>query len=285
MDALPAGHAGKPDEIEEWTDRHFTRPIGSIFTNIAVAMRLTPSQVTVANGIAGIMGGALLYDLRFGWLGFGLLWLHAILDSADGQLARQTGQATEFGRVLDGISGYVTHIAIFIGITAGCLQRGAAPTLIGWMLLAAIATIGHAQAHEYHGTTYSSVVKEGRVRPNHPGRVSIWLRGVYYTYSVIQRLVVGQHEEVITALHARAGGNLILEEDRQRYRDSFSRLVRCWNLLGDNTRRYAVGLVVFLQRPEWLFAIILIPMNVAFIAFWLWQRNADRAFLAATPND
>ena len=69
--------------------------------------------------LIGIAGGALLYNERLGFLAFALLILYSILDSADGQLARMTGQVTELGRVLDGVGGYLTHAAIYIAIVGG----------------------------------------------------------------------------------------------------------------------------------------------------------------------
>ena len=56
--------------------------------------------------------------------------------------------------------------------------------------------------------------------------------------------------------------------------------VRGWNFLGDNTRFYAIGLLACFHRIDLYFAFILLPMNLAFIALWLWQRRADQRFLA-----
>ena len=64
--------------------------------------------------VVGVAGGGCLRGRGSAWLGIGLLVLHGIVDSADGQLARMTGQTSEFGRVLDGVSGYVTHVAIYL---------------------------------------------------------------------------------------------------------------------------------------------------------------------------
>jgi len=56
-------------------------------------------------------------------------------------------------------------------------------------------------------------------------------------------------------------------------------LVRGWNVLGDNTRFYAIGVLAALGRPDWFFMFVLVPMNAAFAALWLWQARADRRFL------
>ena len=277
--ALPPGHAGKASDIEELTDRYFTRPVGSIFASAAGRLGLTPTQVTILGGIVGIAGGALLYDERLGWLAFAFLFLHAILDSADGQLARRTGQVSELGRVLDGVGGYVTHIAMYIAVAAGHIDRGGSTSILFWMLAAGLCTIAHAQAYDYYRTAYSSVVKEGRVRQNETAQVSGWARGPYQAYSAMQRLLVGSHEDVLAALGARSSGQMISEDEQQRYRESFRPLVRGWNLMGDNTRRYAVGVLVCFHRVDLLFALIALLLNVVFIGMRIRQARADRRFL------
>ncbi len=282
--ALPPGHAGKPREIEEWTDLYFTRPLGAALTSAAAALRLTPTQVTIIGIVVGVAGGALLYDPRFGFVAFGLLFLHAILDSADGQLARKTGQASELGRVLDGVAGYLTHMAMFIAIAAGHLQRGGSKSILIWMLLAGLAAIVHAQAYDYYRTGYASVVSERRARRSEPAQVRGWLRGPYRAYSAIQRVVVASHEEVGAALNSRAIGGIIREDDRDRYRASFHRLVRGWNLLGDNMRRYAVGVLVCVGRIDLLFAYIAVVMTLIFLVMRGWQARADRRFLERLPK-
>jgi phosphatidylglycerophosphate synthase len=277
--ALPPGHAGKAADIEELTDRYFTRPVGSVVASAAAVLGMTPTQVTVLGAIGGVAGGAFLYDERLGWLAFALLFVHAILDSADGQLARRTGQVSELGRVLDGVGGYVTHIAMYVAVAAGHIERGGSTTILFWMLAAGISTIAHAQAYDYYRTAYSSVVKEGRVRRDETAQVTGWLRAPYQAYSAMQRLLVGSHEEVLAALSARSSGGMISGEEQQRYRTSFRPLVRGWNLMGDNMRRYAVGLVVCLHRIDLLFAFIVILLNVVFIGMRILQARADREFL------
>jgi hypothetical protein len=100
--------AFKTYEPEELADLYFFRPLGSIIARGARALRLTPIHLTIFGTLAGAMGGTLLYSERAGWPSFAFLLLYGIIDSADGQLARMTGQVTELGRVLDGVSGYVT---------------------------------------------------------------------------------------------------------------------------------------------------------------------------------
>ena len=96
----------------------------------------------------------------------------------------------------------------------------------------------------------------------------------------MQRWLIGGHGKVEAALAARSVAGRVREDDRVRYRECFYRPVRGWNLLGSNTGLYAIGVLIWLHRVDLFFAFILLPMNLALIALWLWQWRADRKFLA-----
>jgi phosphatidylglycerophosphate synthase len=278
---LPQGLAFKNSEIAELADVYFFHPLGSICARLAAAVRMTPTQVTIIGALIGVTGGAMLYNERLGLWPFAVLILHGIIDSADGQLARITGQATELGKVLDGGAGYLTHTSIFLAIAAGMLHRGGSEIILLWMLLAGIATVAHAQMYEYHRSAYISVVSEGRVPRQEPGKVAPWLRGFYRGYLLMQRSLIGLHAETEAALSRRAIAGEVRDGDRISYRRHFYGAVRGWNLLGDNTRFYAIGALACFHRIDLFFAFVLLPMNLAFLALWLWQRRADQRFLAS----
>ena len=276
---LVTPHPAK-SEITELADVYFFHPLGAVVARLAAAARMTPTQLTVVGALVGVAGGTLLYDERFGLLAFGVLILHGIIDSADGQLARLTGQTTELGKVLDGGAGYVTHAAIYLAIAAGMLNRGGSSVVLLWMVLAGIATAAHAQMYEYHRTAYNSIVSKGQVPHQEPAKVAPWLRSLYRGYLLMQRSLKGLHGEVENALARRAVAGVVTEQDRNSYREQFYAPVRGWNFLGDNTRFYAIGVLAWFHRIDLYFAFILLPMNLAFIALWFWQRRADQRFLA-----
>jgi phosphatidylglycerophosphate synthase len=274
--------AFKSVEIEELTDVYFFRPLGSLIARRARATGITPSGLTIAGALIGMAAGALLYDERLGLVAFALLILHSIADSADGQLARMTGQVTDLGRVLDAAGGYVTHVAIFLAIGANLLHRGWSASILMWMLLAGIATAIHAQMYVYYRDSYIAVVTKGFAADaasptNVPPLIGWLVRG----YFGMQCWFVGLHGKVETALAARVDAGRIREDDRARYREIFYPLVRGWNFLGDNTRFFAVGVLVCVHRIDLFFPFVLVVMNAALVVLWLWQRSADRRFLAS----
>ncbi|MEY2564332.1 MAG: hypothetical protein QOH88_2525 [Verrucomicrobiota bacterium] len=276
---MPDGLASNRFETAELADVYFFRPLGSILARLADSVRLTPIQVTVFGALVGVAGGVLLFDERLGLVAFGLLIVHGIIDSADGQLARMTSKTTELGKVLDGGAGYVTHAAIYLAITAGLLHRGGDGLIVTWMLLAAVATVAHAQMYDYHRSAYNSVVREGRVPRHEPAKVALWLRPLYLAYLSMQRFLIGVHTEVEAVLAQRSIAGVVRDEDRVRYGDHFYGPVRGWNLLGDNTRFYAIGVLACFHRIDLFFSFILLPMDLAFVVLWLWQRRADQRFL------
>lgn len=277
---LPRGLAFRAVEIEELADVYFFRPLGSVAARLAAMLRMTPIQVTIFGTFVGMVGGALLYDERLGLIAFVLLIIYSIFDSADGQLARLTGRVTELGRVLDGVGGYFTHAAIYLAIAGGLLHRGASGAVFFWTALAVLANTAQAQMYEYHRHHYVMIVVKGLVPRDDPAKItSPWIKSLYRWYLATQRMLNGMHVEVESRITARATAGAVRADDQARYRECFYGPVRGWNLLGDNTRFYAIGVLACLHRIDLFLAFILVPMNLALAALWLWQRRADRRFL------
>jgi phosphatidylglycerophosphate synthase len=149
----PAGLAFKAYEIEELVDVYFFRRAGILVARAARTLSLSPNAVSVIAALVGVAGGAMLASERLATIGFGLLIVHGVIDSADGQLARMTGRTSEFGRVLDGISGYVTHIAAYLAVVIGVISRGGSPWIVVLAVIAGVCTAMQAQMYDYHRTS------------------------------------------------------------------------------------------------------------------------------------
>ena len=279
--ALERALAFKAYEIEELADVYFFRPLGAVVAYASRSVGMSPNGLTVVGGIVGAAGGASLYVESLGALAFALLILHGVIDSADGQLARLTNRTSELGRILDGLGGYATHVAVYLAIAAAHVAGGGSPASWAWMVAAGICNVCQAQMYDYHRTLYATVVVRKRApRPWTPA-VPSWARAIARVHDGVQRNLIGAHAAVETLLrsHADQTSGEVAEHDRQRYRRCFYWPVRGWNLLGDNTRFYAIGVLVLVRHLDWFFFFILGPMNVALIALWLWQQRADRRFL------
>lgn len=271
------GLAFKAREIEELVDIYFFRRLGIVFAYLGKWLGLSPTMVTFGAMFAGAIGGALLAWPAYAAAGVVLLIMHGVLDSSDGQLARMTGRTSEFGRVMDGVAGYVTHIAMYLGILVAAWSRG------GWWLVAlavvaGLSTITHAQMYDYHRTTYASFVLKGIAPPAVAGEPHGGLLGFY---EGMQRTLAGLHPTVERRMAERAIGGVVRDEDRALYRHCFYRPVRGWNAMGDNLRRLSIALAVWAGRPEWFIYAELVPVNALCLGLWLLQRRADQRCLAS----
>jgi hypothetical protein len=189
-----------------------------------------------------------------------------------------TGQSSDFGRMMDGIGGYLTHVAIYVGIIVSALSRGRGWDVVVVALGAGVSSVVHAQMYDYHRTTYASVAINGE-----PPRALTGApyRGLVGGYEAMQRLLAGRHPATERAVAARQQDGTVRDDDRTRYRACFYWPVRGWNLMGDNTRFYAIGVCAWVGHVEWFLLFELVPMNLALAGLWLWQARADRRFLEA----
>lgn len=105
-------------DTEEFIDIHFYRPIGYYWALFFHKLEVSPNAITIASIFIGIAAGICFYfqDLTINILGMLLLIWANSYDSADGQLARMTGQSSPLGRILDGFCGDLWFISIYAAI-------------------------------------------------------------------------------------------------------------------------------------------------------------------------
>ena len=110
----------KSMDTEETIDLMFYRPVGFAWALLCAKIGITPNVITIASIFLGIGGGLLFYynDIWWNMLGmFFIIWANSF-DSADGLLARITGQYSSLGRFLVGFSRYLGFITMFFSVTS-----------------------------------------------------------------------------------------------------------------------------------------------------------------------
>src|SRR5712671_6044185 len=100
----------KPLEVEEPIDIYVHRPLAYVLARACYSLPISPDAITGLSILAGIASAISLlstfpYHLQIGGL---LLFGSAVLDCADGQLARMRGTSSLFGRMLDGTADLFT---------------------------------------------------------------------------------------------------------------------------------------------------------------------------------
>lgn len=135
----------KSMDTEEFIDIHFYRPIGYQWALFFNKLGVTPNAITVASIFIGIAAGICFYPkfLTINVIGMLLLIWANSYDSADGQLARMTGQKSALGRILDGTAGDFWFIAIYAAI---CLRLTPEWGIWIWLLAAVTGWFHSKQA-------------------------------------------------------------------------------------------------------------------------------------------
>src|SRR5258708_18535839 len=117
----------KPLEVEEPIDVYVHRPLAYLLARACSHLPVSPDAITALSIVFGIASavtllGSFPYHLQLGGL---LLFSSAVLDCADGQLARMRGTSSMFGRMLDGTADLFT-LAAPAPATAAVLLPGLA---------------------------------------------------------------------------------------------------------------------------------------------------------------
>jgi archaetidylinositol phosphate synthase len=91
------------------------RPLAQLLVRVLAPLRVSPPAVVLGNAACALAAAVLLAR---GQLVVAALLLQAktVLDNADGQLARSTGQITPFGRYLDSLCDLATNAAVLAAL-------------------------------------------------------------------------------------------------------------------------------------------------------------------------
>ncbi len=169
----------KSKDTEEFIDLLFYRPLGYRWATFFHKVGITPNVVTLFAIILGAASGVMFYFDHMGYNITGMLlliWAN-MYDSADGQLARMTGQKSELGRILDGACGDIWFISIYAAI---CLRLTPQWGIYIWILAAVTGFFHSKQAAmaDYYRNTYLFFLKgkSGSELDN-----SVQQREIYYS--------------------------------------------------------------------------------------------------------
>jgi len=141
----------KSADTEEWVDAHFNHPVGLVFALFWNKLGIHPNVITILSFFLGAAAGWMFSftSWQHNVMGIMLLMLANFCDSTDGQMARLTGKKTLVGRVLDGISGDVWFVAIYVGLSLRLMNEripGLDTTwgIWAWVLSVMAGALGHS---------------------------------------------------------------------------------------------------------------------------------------------
>jgi CDP-alcohol phosphatidyltransferase len=282
----------KAREVEETLDVWFYRPIGYQIARAAWRLGLTPNAVTALGGLLGVLAGH--FFLYRGWgpaaWGIALLVTSEAFDSADGQLARLSGQYSTLGRILDGLASNLVFMSIYLHLAIRIAAEVGTAAAIGLVLAAAVSHSMQCAVADYYRNAFLYLGGVGRDELDEAARVQAdyralsWPRDLghklvlrlYLNYTrqqemltrsfrALQREVAARYPEVRPAWLAEA------------YREMNRPLLKYYNVLTANTRMIALGVAVCADRP-----LLYLGFEIVFLnALLVWvssvqDRNNER---------
>jgi phosphatidylglycerophosphate synthase len=240
------------NELIEPVNRYFHNSIAAQIVNILKNTWVTPDQVTYISIFIGLIS-AYIFSLGTPWSFFlaGIvLELVLILDCVDGQLARVKKCASDWGRLLDGIAGYIIYLAVLGGIMIGLDKYYIALILFG------VVTILRGIAYDYCKLTFITIIQKGYDGSDKEildtylkiSKSNSILLKLYFYYLQVQRFIFNGYfnslDSFSTIVNDGLDNGLILSfEKRKEYREKVSSLMVTWSWNGVDSAMFLLVLI------------------------------------------
>jgi len=297
----------KSSDTEEWFDLIFYRPIGFAWAMLFRKLGIKPNAVTIASIFIGFGAGVMMYftPLWMNVIGMLLLIWANSYDSADGQLARLTGQYSRLGRILDGVSGDIWFASIYVSICLREVHTSEFFIAHNWVIwaIAIAAGLCHAmqaaqadyyrQFHLYFlkGEGGSELESSALLRKKYDtlnwGR-NFWAKltlTFYLNYTIGQERRTPSMQRLRQALHKRYGNDMPSRQFREDFRQASLPLMKYTNMLSFNTRCFALFAALFLRMPWLYFAFELTVLNGMLLYMMMRHESICRKFTKQLQQD
>lgn len=287
-------------DTEEHIDLAFYRPIGYMWACAARRLGVTPNVITVAAIFIGLGAAVAFYfnSLPVNLVGILLLIWANSFDSADGQLARMTGQYSRLGRILDGLCGDIWFAAIYIAIILREIATSPFFAAHSWVIitLALVTAVCHArqaamadyyrQIHLFiiKGEEGSELESSATLRRRLAETTGFWKRltlKAYILYTASQEATTPQLQRLRRLIAARYPDGHLPDKLRADFRRLSLPLMKYTNILSFNWRTIVLFASLLAGQPWIYFAVELTVFNVILIYM---VRRHEKICRAMTDN-
>jgi CDP-alcohol phosphatidyltransferase len=284
----------KGREAEEAIDLYFFRPVGFVITRWLEPTRISPTHVTLASIMIGVLTGPLFYydNLHINVAGIIVFVFADLLDSVDGQLARLKGIYSRFGRILDGLGGAFIFTSIHLFLALRLYHHGASPAIFLLALAALLSQTLQNQMADYYRLAY---VQYGMRRANSGFDAAAELRQqyeevkqqggmmqkiflrLYLNYTARQEALTPNFQRLRQALARFTEGDPKLEQGAALYRSLNRPLIKHNLWIATNVRMLVLFALVLLRRIAWYFWLQVLVLNLVMLFLvWRHERNSKR---------
>jgi hypothetical protein len=286
----------KSRDVEDPINLLFNRRLAYWFVALVYRTPLTPNQVTLLSIAVGVVAaGCWWYGTPSAMLWGGiLLWTSAILDGADGILARAKQIFSDLGRALDGSADLIVALLTAVAAVKHLWQQQHSlpmlvvlPVLVGSIWL---------QIHLYDYYKESFLLRTRldwngvpeRIADVHERIAQLRAEGAGWVYrasmDLYLSLIVGQTRVVrfLDPAGSREQSSFrVTPQTVSEYREFNLGPMRIWTALSLAPHTYLISIFGMLDRLDLYLWGRLLVGNVLFVLVIFWQRRASERTLAA----
>lgn len=282
----------KSREVEDPVNLWFNRPLAYAFVAVVFRTPITPNQVTLLAtlvGLAAAVGIALGTPDAMLWGGI-LLWTSAILDGADGILARAKKLQSEMGRALDGTADLVVAGAAIVAAIYHLWLKFHSFEIFVLCVATVMSSVFHIYLYDYYKESYLTLTRtEGGGRFESRTEVVERLarlkrEGASWVVKLAAKLYVdllrNQHFAVSRTNPAGLREGLVYElspELAAIYRKHNRWPIRLWTWISLAPHTYLMAIFAMLDRFEIYLWVRLVLANGILLIALLWQRKGSSA--------
>jgi len=271
----------KSGDTEEWLDLVFYRRMGYAWARLFARLGISPNTVTIISIILGVAAGVMFFfnNLWLNIVGIVLLIWADTYDSADGQLARMTGNFSRTGRILDGLAGEFWFISIYAAI---CLRLTPMWGIWIWLLAALTGYMHGKQAAtaDYLRNFHLLFVKsKAGSELDDSEKLAAAAAGLtwkndflekafmkfYIPYTRDQERWTPCLQALRRTMRERFGDEEIAPDFREDFRRTSRPMMKYTNILSFNTRAIALFISMLVGLPWLYFAFELTILNIILI--------------------
>lgn len=283
----------KSRDVEDPVNIYVHRPLAYAFVYAIYRTPITPNMVTFLSMVVGLVSGIMfIMGTPTSMIVAGIcLWTSAILDGADGFLARAKNLSSPFGRALDGSADMVVAIVTVIPAVIHLWLKHHDPMLVALSVPIIALTTVHLSAYDYFKESFlrrtrvgkggeGEDLDEAKQRTEEAQERGWFMRFVYERIFLPYLETQKRHIARIDPAAQREGRRAIVDQRTAAiYRKHNLLPMRLWALISLAPHAYLMSIAAMADRIDLYFWLRLFGMNILFVVAVALQRRATRRTL------
>jgi phosphatidylglycerophosphate synthase len=291
MAPLPAfSSVVKSNDVEDPVNRYLHRTLAYLFVRSIYGTRITPNMITLSTVVIGFIAGcAFIWGTPAAmFAGGACLWAAAILDGADGILARAKNLQSEFGRALDGSADALVAVFTVFPAFYHIWVTSYNPYYLALMVPALGFTVMHLATYDFYKESYLRGTRPGQGGEGRDAdEISETVEAARDKGPIIRMAIkyvlvphLMRQKALVNWLNPDAWRlSQLLQSDEQTaeiYRKANVWPMRLWALVSLAPHSYLMAICAMFNRLDVYLFIRVFVMNGIFLLAIVWQRHATR---------